>query len=171
MAKPHQWRQILLDRRKKYFILPLACLFALVFIWSILFWAVTIPWLSMTFPSFPWPMFSSFSQSIVKTICYLKYFSRLTTGLSVIISTFDLFAFLFSSLQFHDFPCLENEIRNFNDFPGFPWPENLQPLNKFTLPEFFPVTVFYWKLCFIWQMHTALNYLPTMKYYYLVFHI
>ena len=126
-------------RSKKEIFHPATSLFgfALVSIWSILFWAVKIPWLSLTFPSFPWPMLSSCSQSIVKAICYLKYFYRLTTGLSVIISTFDLFAFLFSSLQLHDFPGLENEITKFNEFQVFPDQKTCNPWVNLLYPSFF----------------------------------
>ena len=91
---------------------------------------------SMTFPSFPWPMLSSCSQSIVKTIYYLRYFPTLScvkcllvfifaeikilfSDLSVIFSTFDIFFFVFlfseSRLLFHDFPW---PILQFHDFPG-----------------------------------------------------
>ena len=33
-----------------------------------------------------------------------------------------------STIKFHDFPGLENEIFKFHDFPGFPWPLYINPV-------------------------------------------
>jgi len=96
---------------------------------------VRTPWLSTTFPSFPWPMTSSCSQGsskycqngifhfmMHKMRASVYFFTEIKTGFLILL----LFQFSESWLIFCDFPGptpgLKNEIIKFHDFPCFVWP-------------------------------------------------
>jgi len=90
----------------------------------VLFWAFETPWLSMAFsmifPRFPWAMLSSCSQSIVKTIYYLRYFPtlwRIKCVLGFIFFNWNWLVLRLVCCFFNfDFVCLFS-LRKFVTFP------------------------------------------------------
>ena len=128
------------------------------------------------------PSFSKYCQNNL----LFKVFSQIDAlnpvlWLAVIISTFDLFAFFAAFLwlsKIHplNFTTFQKWKMKSQNSMTFQVSHNKITCNPWTIinllnQSFFPVTTFYWKLCFIWQIRTALNYLPTMKYFYLVYQI
>ena len=74
---------------------------------------------SMSFPSFPWPKWTSYSQNIVKTIYYLRYFPTLwrVKCVLVFILLLDLKPFLYLSVSFQlfvPFPFYSQKVYYFS---------------------------------------------------------